>query len=358
MKIHVLTSGFTSPNSTAFLFPFIVFKPSLKNYSYDIKIQQKLSDSTIDCDYLFIDSKYFKHSWGADKLNQTLEKISYLSKKTKVIWCDQSDSTGTFLGQVLPYVHKYLKAQLIKDRHEYMKEHYASRIFTDYYHKKYGIEDIESYINQPCVKEEYLNKLALSWNSCFMHYGLIGPAIMKLRSKIPLNYVLHFSKEKTSANKPREIDVTCRMGISYSRETVCYQRRKIKEILSKHLATNKLSRKKYLQELKNSKICTSPFGLGEITLKDFECFLSGALLLKPDISHMETWPNLYENRITCLYHNWDLDDIEEKVEWALTHEKERIEIAQRAQDIYASYTIDKNAGELFANNFNKLINSF
>ena len=36
----------------------------------------------------------------------------------------------------------------------------------------------------------------------------------------------------------------------------------------------------------------SPFGLGEITLKDFEVF-SGSLLMKPNMDHMLTWPNFY-----------------------------------------------------------------
>ena len=37
----------------------------------------------------------------------------------------------------------------------------------------------------------------------------------------------------------------------------------------------------------------SPFGFGEITLKDFETFLSGSVLVKPNMSHMETYPNFY-----------------------------------------------------------------
>ena len=37
----------------------------------------------------------------------------------------------------------------------------------------------------------------------------------------------------------------------------------------------------------------SPFGYGEICFRDFEAVLSGALLLKPDCGHLETWPDIY-----------------------------------------------------------------
>ena len=40
-----------------------------------------------------------------------------------------------------------------------------------------------------------------------------------------------------------------------------------------------------------TKVVISAFGLGEIILKDFETFLTGGMLMKPDMSHMETWPN-------------------------------------------------------------------
>ena len=37
----------------------------------------------------------------------------------------------------------------------------------------------------------------------------------------------------------------------------------------------------------------SPFGWGEICYRDFEATLGGNLLLKPNMDHIETWPNIY-----------------------------------------------------------------
>lgn len=352
--IHVLSPGFTSPNSAAFLFPLIKFDKALKNQGYQLKHFKEITAGLTDCDFLMIDSKYFKHHWAKD-FDGTLTQIDQLNQKTKVIWCDQSDSTGTFLGQVLPHVHKYLKAQILKDKSLYQQSFYGSRIFTDYYNKNNAIQDKEPYIDQPVKNSDDIKKIGVSWNSGLMNYGVFGPYIPRIRNRLPLNTLLYFASAKRSASAPRALDITCRMGISYSRETVCYQRKKMREILSDHVQTNKLSRSEYLKEMSNSKICASPFGLGEITLKDFECFLSGSLLLKPDMSHMDTWPNFYVDDETCITHNWDLHDVKEKISWALSHEQNRIEIAQQGQKRYLEYTCKQGAAARFAKHFESII---
>lgn len=345
--VHVLTDGFTSPNGASFLLPLIKFANEIRDLGIQLKIFETLNDQVNDCDILLLDGKYFKGRWH-DNSQQTLSKINNLSENTNVIWCDQTDSSGTLSGQVLPYVKKYLKAQLLCDRREYMKEHYASRIYTDYYHKKFGINDKDYYSEPPIETESDLTKLGVSWNSAFMNYGAYGPYLLRLREKVPINALLGFTKPRKLAKSLRNIDVTCRMGISYPRETVCYQRKQIREILKSYVQTNKLSRSKYLKEMDNCKVTVSPFGFGEITLKDFECFISGSMLLKPDMSHMQTWPNLYIDKQTCLFHSWDLDDVQEKIDWALCHDAERIEISQNGQNNYAKHITDKGAGALFA----------
>ncbi|MDH5721762.1 MAG: glycosyltransferase [Alphaproteobacteria bacterium] len=353
-KINVLSPGFISPNSAAYLFPLIKFKSALMDHDFDIVIKYAIDDDVTECDFLLIDSKFFEKGWSKD-FDGTLKSIAALNRKAKVIWCDQSDSTGTFLGQILPHVHRYLKAQILKNRSEYMNNHYASRIYTEYYHKKYGIMDQSPFTDQPAKNKDDLKKIGISWNSGFMHYGMIGPYMIKVRERIPLDSMLAFASIRSRAKAPRLVDVTCRMGISYEHDTICYQRRKIRAILKDTLSTDKIARSAYFREIDNSKICVSPFGMGEITLKDFECFLSGSMLLKPDMNHMETWPNLFQDRKTCLFHSWDVDDIKDKIDWALRHNSERIEIAKAGQDLYESHTLGDNAGKLFAEHIKEIL---
>jgi hypothetical protein len=95
----------------------------------------------------------------------------------------------------------------------------------------------------------------------------------------------------------------------------------------------------------------SPFGWGEITLKDFEVFLTGGMLLKPSMNHLKTWPNFYEKDVTYLSHNWDLTDLEAQIEWAVTNETDRLEIAQEGQRRYTEHTSGRTAAEKFISHF-------
>lgn len=353
-SVNVLTPGFTSPNGAAFVLPLIKFKNAIDDSGLSLKIMNTKGEDIADCDYLFLDGKYFKAFWQ-NRGEEALEEISNLSSKTKVIWFDQTDSSGTLSGQVLPYVHRYLKAQLLKDKKLYMTEMYASRIYADYYHKKYGINDKDYYCEPVIEAEDDLQKLGVSWNSGFMNYGDWGPYLLKIREKLPLDSILGFTRPRAKPSEERLIDVTCRMGISYPRQSVSYQRKVMKELLGRYMKTDKLSRSKYLKEMENCKLTVSPFGFGEITLKDFECFLAGSMLLKPDMDHMDTWPNFYQNKKTCLFHSWDMNDVQEKIDWALNHYDERVAIARNAQDFYVEHTTHKEAGRLFADHLKEII---
>ena len=80
-----------------------------------------------------------------------------------------------------------------------------------------------------------------------------------------------------------------------------------------------------------TKVVISAFGLGEITLKDFETFLTGGMLMKPDMSHMETWPNFYENNITYVPFRWDFKDLHDVIESILGDEDLLSEISNESQ---------------------------
>lgn len=355
--IHIWSGGFETPNGAAFAMPLIKFRRSLKDAGYDVRMFYKDVPILADCDYLFIDSKVFKHHWARD-FDGTLERIAALNTRVPVIWCDTGDSTGTFLGQVLPHVHRYLKAQVLRDKREYMREHHGSRIWAEYYHQKYDVTDDEPYLAHLVADPMDLEKIGVSWNSGMMNYGIIGPYLQRLRSHMPLDSMLHFARRINGADDSRTLDITCRMGIPYSRASMRYQREQVRARLKDHLPTDKLKRRAYFDEMANSKICVSPFGLGEITLKDFECFLTGSALLKPDMSHMNTWPNVYEAGVTYIAHDWDLTDLQERIDWALTHDSERVTIAHEAQTRYCRYTCDKGANEHFVNHFEGVVKRF
>ena len=352
MKIHVLSPGFTNPNSAAFLFPLYVFRQALADSGITLRFFTRPDTARGDCDRVLIDAKALAQDWnqgrGADILGA-------LRACAPVIWCDQSDSTGTFLGQVLPHVDRYLKAQLLGNTDDYRRSYYGDRIYTDYYHKKYGPTDDLHYHYTPLQNAADARKISLSWNSGLMHYGAARPWLMKLWERLPFQPFRRFAAPIAPAARPRDVPLACRMGIGYPRATVRYQRERLKEILARYIPTDKLSHRRYLQELARAKISVSPFGYGEITLKDFETFLAGALLLKPDMSHMTTWPDFYEKDVTYAAHGWDLEDVESVIEDLLENEDKRQAIAAAGQQRYLDYTAGPDAAARFVAHFKSVI---
>ena len=84
-----------------------------------------------------------------------------------------------------------------------------------------------------------------------------------------------------------------------------------------------LPRKEYLAELGRSKMCFSPFGYGEVCWRDFEAMMTGSLLLKPDVRHLVTDPDVFIPGETYIPIAWDFSDLAEKVEYYLRNEERK-----------------------------------
>jgi len=87
-----------------------------------------------------------------------------------------------------------------------------------------------------------------------------------------------------------------------------------------------------MQELQNSKICFSPFGYGEICWRDYEAIAAGAVLLKPDMSHISTNPDIYVPFETYVPIKWDMSDLNDKIHMLLQNDQLREKIAKSAFD--------------------------
>jgi len=356
MRVNVLTAGFATSNGSAFLFPFVVHRRSLRNASIDVQFKNRNATDLTDCDVLLIDSKEFRHDWSEAKASRTLELLMSLRENArKIIWCDTSDSTGTLQSKVFPAVDKYLKSQILIERSLYATQIYGGRIFADYYHQSNGVDDeVEDAIDTPISKSDTL-KIGVSWNSGLADYSMYGPWRIGLYNQIPLPFLLRNPGRLNSVDNPRSNDLSARFGARYSRGTVRYQRESITKLLVDRLDTQKLNRRGYMKELQSSKVVLSPFGWGEITLKDFEVFLTGGMLLKPSLDHMNTWPNFFEKDVTYLSHDWDLSNVSERIDWAIENSTERLEIARQGQQRYIEHTSGPNASEHFISHIKEVL---
>lgn len=351
MRVNVLSPGFTSSNGSALLFPLVVHNNALRNASLDVHIVDRSTSGLTDCDVLAIDSKEFRTEWRAKKA-RTLDLIaSYKDTGTKVVWFDTTDGTGTLQAPVFSVVDRYLKSQLLIDKSLYAERVYSGRIHSAYYNENNGVTDDDGHAEDEPITINDIAKLGVSWNSGLADYSTYGPKWIGLYRRLGFAKLLRYRSPSSNPSSSRNNDLAARFGATYSKATVRYQREQIREILASRLDTQKLNRRGYMKELENSKVVLSPFGWGEITLKDFEVFLTGGMLLKPSLEHLQTWPNFYEPNVTYLSHDWNLSDLEERIDWAIINDAERIEIADQAQRRYVEYTSDSNAAEKFASHF-------
>lgn len=356
LRINILTRGFESPNGRAFLFPLVVHRHALAAADMKIKFFSSQDEKGIsDCDLLCIESRVFSRRWAAEEDKRVLGDIAALAEQAPLVWFDISDSTGWLQAQVLPLVRLYCKAQVLADRTEYTRAHYGNRIWADFYHRTENVEDEDPAEARIVEEASLLDKLRVSWNSGLANYSLHGPTRMALRARLPLNPLLSFPRSFTPTEKNRSINFTCRMGTSYARDTVAHQRRRIANLLKDQMTTEKLNRRAFMNEMRHTRLVVSPFGFGEITLKDFEAILCGAALLKPDMSHLETWPNLFYANKTIVTHKWDLSDFLERIDEAPDHAEELAKIAQRAQDVYYDVLSGPDAAAGFARHLRAIV---
>ena len=355
-RIHILTRGFESPNGRAFLFPLVVHRHALAAAGMEIKFFSSQDENGIgDCDVLCIESRVFSPRWVAEGDEKVLADLAALAEQAPLVWFDISDSTGWLQAQVLPLVQLYCKSQLLADRTEYTRAHYGNRIWADFYNRSENVRDDDPAEARIVEDASLLDKLRVSWNSGLADYSLHGPTRMALRARLPFNPLLRFPRVFTPPEKHRNIDFTCRMGTGYARDTVAHQRRRIAELLTGRMATDKLGRRAFMNEMRNARLVVSPFGFGEITLKDFEAILCGAALLKPDMSHLETWPHLFRTNDTIVTHKWDLSDFLDRIDEVPDRADELVGIAQRAQKVYREALSGPDAADGFVRHLRAIV---
>ena len=98
---------------------------------------------------------------------------------------------------------------------------------------------------------------------------------------------------------------------------------------------DKLPFDEYILQLRKSKLSLSPFGQGEICFRDFEAIQYGTLLLKPDQSIVNSYPNIFISDETYISLKLDWSDLEEKIDYVLSNfDTLNVEMNQRIRDLF------------------------
>ena len=345
MKIHVL--HYQSKFSFGFddFYPLYKNKKVLNQRGYEINLFYNIhSPNIFDCDIIIVHVRFsyknFEHK------EEFFNKIK--RRKIIIVLFDGFDTSGIPNFEDYVYFDKVWKKQVLKDKSFYLTatNDTAVRPWLDN--------------KEPLQYEKYskatqydIEKILVGWNIGLCNYIDFNFEFLN-RFK---NFDRFKLKEEFSKNLIKRYSISFRGEKSYSNKKVSAQRNKLFDILStidleQSIIGGKISKREYLRELKQSKISISPFGCGEICYRDFESMYSQAILLKPDVSHLNTFPNFFIENETYLPLRWDLEDAEQIIH-SILKDYEQYEVMQLyAYDTFKLYHDDDS---LFVNHFIKLI---
>ena len=282
-------------------------EPTFRPFAF---IQQRLSDYSIqftdsdDFDYLFVGMSDF-----LDKKKSLQESIDYglenLSKITGDYFLfDGSDSTS-LMGAYEVFEQSdaiYLFKNQLLNRQDYKKPTAFNKWFFG------DGSDLDLGYN---ISEDKWDRIKLSG------YNL-GYLLPQYRNFQPIN-----------TNKSIDVCAIYQAEHKYCEDHLVRNdlhytnhRKGAWDIMNSQfldIRKDKLPYQEYINVLYNSKIALSPFGMGELCFRDFECMQFGTIILKPTMEKIITKPNIYLDNDTYISVNYDWSDLKEKIDYVLSN---------------------------------------
>jgi hypothetical protein len=268
-------------------------------------------------------------------------------KYARIAFLNGNAGGGIHRPGVLEHVDLFFNKSLFRDRSLYSRRLYANELFAEYYHERYKVDDTPDKTGDPVADPALLSKLRLSWN---VGIGDFPRRKLRQRAGVAAARILGGGWARPFFAPPRKnapantgaIAVHARFGYQ-SQSSITWQRRVIAEKIKDHpsFVMGRVPQRQFNWEVQNSRIVLSPFGWGELCFRDYEAVQSGALLVKPDMGHLETWPDIFVPGQTYVPIAWDGSDVVEKCEYYLAHEAERRRIIAGAIEAY-----DAQAGRM------------
>lgn len=229
-----------------------------------------------------------------------------------------------------PYVSSYITKQTFRDPADFHRSWVGDSNLSDHYFRAMDKPMAEARYGFP---EGFESKVILGSNFGFSPQMLD----MFLRSR-------HGGSE-------RDIDFHARIatkGVDWyaHMRTEAYQAAKaitgVKSVID-----GRVKRTEFFAEMYRSKLCFSPFGYGEVCWRDYEAFATGAVLLKPNVDHLRTFPDVFVPGETYVSLRWDLADLQEQVQRLLQDAPARARISAAAFDVMHRHIAERSPMQPF-----------
>jgi len=272
----------------------------LRDYSIDI------TDSN-DYDFLFVGMKdfYDKNKSLKDSTDWGLENLNKITENGDYFLFDGQDSTS-IMGSYEVFEQSdaiyMFKNQTLNNREDYKTPYSLSKWF-------FGSD-----------------------NECGVSYDITENKWDRIKlSGYNLGSLLPHYHDFQPINSDKTIDMCAIYSAKHNyseehkfRNDLFYTKHRdgawgiLNDMKNKHdVRTAKLPFQEYIKVLHNSKLSLSPFGMGEICFRDFECMQWGTVIVKPNMSMVRTKPNIYIEDETYISVKPDWSDLKEKTKKVL-----------------------------------------
>jgi hypothetical protein len=286
--------------SVSQVYPFAYYSTQIQD-EFDLEFRFTSFDDFLSADTKQIEGAevVFLQTWydvGPDALEQTFEQIRKLHPDAKIYFLDSFAPTHLHLARWLqPHIHGYIKKHLLKDRSSYARPTMGDTNLEEYYGDLFGIP------REP-----------VDWQvpPGFADKVIIGPGFFTAP-----HFLRAFLNPMTPSND-QPIDLHARFATGgtpwYSAMRASAQQ-VVDSMTELKVATGAgLPKSQYWREMRASKACFSPFGYGEVCWRDIEAMLTGTVLIKPDMGHLDVQPAVFIPGETYIPVRWDFADLPEK----------------------------------------------
>lgn len=330
-KKITIAHGYTSIEVFHSLLPFIL--SSKKETEYKFKFINYNLNNLYTCqgDLLILVRRYHDGKTSNENIISELKKLR--KNFPKIVYFDDSAAASIVLFCTFPYVDEYWKRACLKNKENYKKKFYGGHIFSNYYANKFGINDKADYFINPIPDDQIqFDKLKVAWNIGIgiyptdqksilnKNYNQVRRFITGLTTITGVSFLQSFFEKnikqiinelKNEINiNDRILKISSRFTNSSYRKSVGYQRELCAQMTKNDnlYLSGFIKKKDFTKEIFSIFGVLSPFGWGEVCYRDFEAIIAGAYLIKPNVSYLDTWPNIYEKEF---YHSldWDLSEI-------------------------------------------------
>jgi len=116
----------------------------------------------------------------------------------------------------------------------------------------------------------------------------------------------------------------------------------------------RVSQEEYYNRISSAKILLAPYGYGEMAPRDLDAAQFGAILIKPNMSYIDTYPNPFIEDETYIACNHDYSDLQEIIEKILGNYNDYLYIIDNARRKFSNLFTQENVAVQFYNIFKNL----